>query len=118
MISLVHKLSEPIQALAPSGGVVSGRPVMIGAALCLVPISTVAEGLPFAGYATGVFRFPKATGYASAAGALVEWDTGNNNVIANTGGTGDFDIGYVVEASVSADTTVLVAKVSATTTVH
>lgn len=62
--------------IAPAGGVVSGTPVAIGQ-LVVVPVTTVAAGLPFQGHAVGVFRLPCAGGLlvgakvSLLAGALV-----------------------------------------------
>jgi predicted RecA/RadA family phage recombinase len=61
---------------APSGGVVSGVPLLIGA-LIVVPATTAAEGERFAGAVEGVFELPAATHASNQAwteGQLLYWD--------------------------------------------
>ena len=49
--------------IAPAGGVVSGKPYVIGA-MALVALETVDADKPFSGRVTGVFRLPCAAGLA------------------------------------------------------
>jgi predicted RecA/RadA family phage recombinase len=58
---------------APSGGVVSGAPVLIGK-LLVVPTNTVAQTLPFEGMVDGVFSVSKADNQAWTEGQNVYWD--------------------------------------------
>lgn len=60
--------------IAPAGGVVSGVPIIIGA-LLVIPSTTAAEGVAFAGDVEGVFEVAAATGQAWATtGVLLYWD--------------------------------------------
>jgi predicted RecA/RadA family phage recombinase len=59
--------------VAPSGGVTSGVPLMIEAAI-VVPTGSAAEGASFTGALGGVFALPKAPGEAWAVGAKLYWD--------------------------------------------
>jgi predicted RecA/RadA family phage recombinase len=63
---------------APGGGVVSGTPVLIGT-LVVVPLTTVAAGLPFEGDVEGIWLLPKIAGVAWTEGALLYFDTAANN---------------------------------------
>lgn len=65
-----------IDFLAPTGGVVAGTPVLIGSIL-VIPTTTAAEGVSFAGCVTGVFTGPKAPSQAWTQGQQVYWDAGN-----------------------------------------
>jgi len=55
----------------------------------------------------GVFKMPKASGAAIAAGAKVYWDA-TNSVVTGTVGT-NVEVGYAAAAAASADTEVLVS---------
>jgi predicted RecA/RadA family phage recombinase len=59
---------------APSGGVVSGAGVLVGA-LFGVAATTQAEGQPVELATTGVYDLPKVTGTAFTLGAPLFWDT-------------------------------------------
>lgn len=61
---------------APSGGVVSGTPVLIGNML-VIPTNDADEGDPFEGKLTGVWSVPKVGSQAWTAGDVVYWDDGN-----------------------------------------
>ncbi len=78
--------------IAPSGGVVSGTPVKIGA-LVVVPLESAAVGVKFAGKADGVWLLPTDTGLT--AGALVKWD--GAKLVADTAKDAD-DFGKLVTA--------------------
>lgn len=80
--------------IAPSGGVVSGTPVKIGA-LVVVPLESVAVGVKFAGKTSGVWLLPADTGLT--AGALVKWDTATGKLVADTAKDAD-DFGKLVTA--------------------
>ena len=87
---------------APSGGVVSGTPYLIGSLLVVATV-TAAETLSFVGKATGVFILPKATGQAWAEGAKLYWD--NSAKKMTTTSSGNTLAGSVYIAALSADTT-------------
>ncbi len=59
---------------APTGGVVSGIPVLIGSLLA-VPATDKAETLTFDGRVTGVFRYTKTASQAWTEGQKIYWDT-------------------------------------------
>ncbi|HYD45104.1 MAG TPA: DUF2190 family protein [Phenylobacterium sp.] len=92
-------------AAAPSGGVASGAPVLIGDLLG-VPQTSAAEGEPFTMAVTGVHDLPAnthASSQAIADGAIAYWDASTKAVTA-TKGTNK-PIGHVVggaKASTSA----------------
>lgn len=73
-----------IDAVAPSGGVTSGTPVVIGT-LVLIPMVDAAEGETFSGASNGVWQLPCDTGLAAGAG--VKWDAGQ--LVALASATGD-----------------------------
>lgn len=64
---------------APAGGVVSGKPVKIGAYI-VVPSTTAAEGEKFAGAVEGIFEVDAATHASTQAWAecqILYWDDAN-----------------------------------------
>lgn len=93
---------DTVDFVAPSGGVTSGVPVVIGTAFA-IPVADAAEGETFAGCMVGVHELPKKTGAGSNfnAGALAYWDAGNGRLtptdaegvlvglFPNAGATGD-----------------------------
>lgn len=83
---------------APSGGVVAGTGVLIGA-LLVIPQATVAQGLPFDGVVTGVVSHAKADSQAWAEGASVYWD--NTNKVFTTTATSNYYAGTAAEAVAS-----------------
>lgn len=88
---------------APSGGVIAGTPLLIGAVL-VVPRTTVAQGLPFDADAEGVHKLmPKATGQVWAEGALLYWDNTARNF--TTTATANTRVGSAGAAAASGDTT-------------
>jgi predicted RecA/RadA family phage recombinase len=68
---------------APTGGVVSGTPVLIGN-LLVIPQATVAQTLPFEGMIEGVHSVTKAASQAWAEGVLVYWDNTAKNFTTTT----------------------------------
>lgn len=93
-----------ITAAAPTGGVVAGRPYLIGSMLGIA-MSTVAETLDCAFRVTGVIKYTKAASQAWAVGDLVYWDDANG-LFTTTPGNGLF-CGFAtkVVAGGSTDTT-------------
>ena len=79
---------------APTGGVVSGTPVKIGA-LVVVPLVSAVEGAKFTGKTDGVWLLPADTGLT--AGALVKWDAATGKLVADTAKDAD-DFGKLVTA--------------------
>jgi predicted RecA/RadA family phage recombinase len=71
---------------APSGGVVSGKPVKVGS-IVVVPVTTAEEGAEFQGHRCGVFSVATsdtptegAKAYITAAGAATTTASGNTLV--------------------------------------
>lgn len=81
---------------APSGGVVSGTPVLIGA-LLVVPVTTNAEGERFAGETEGVIQHTKVGSQAWTEGQKIFWDNTNKR-FTNASATGLFPCGVAAEA--------------------
>ncbi|MEA9437443.1 DUF2190 family protein [Aeromonas caviae] len=81
--------------VAPAGGVVSGKPVKIGA-LTVVPLETAAAGAEFTGALGGVWLLPCDT--ALTVGAAVKWD--GAKLVADTTKDAD-DFGKLVSSGVS-----------------
>lgn len=77
---------DAIDCIAPAGGVVSGRPVIIGS---LVGVSSVTadEGKPFALQRVGVYRLPKVSAQAWTQGAKIYWTSGNQATTTASGNT-------------------------------
>ncbi|WP_242220052.1 DUF2190 family protein [Shinella zoogloeoides] len=75
-----------IDSIAPSGGVVSGRPVIIGS---LIGISSVTadEGKPFVLQREGVYRLPKVSAQAWTQGAKIYWTSSNQATTTSSGNT-------------------------------
>jgi predicted RecA/RadA family phage recombinase len=64
---------DVLELTAPSGGVVSGTPYLIGTVL-VIALTTAAQTLPFRGKVTGVFYVVKNSAEAWTEGAKVYWD--------------------------------------------
>lgn len=93
---------------APTGGVVSGTPYLIGG-LLVVACSTVAQTLPFEGQVEGVFTLPKAASQAWTEGQKIYWDnetTGNGGQVCTTDATKGQLVGVAAEALGSGSTIV------------
>lgn len=65
-----------LDLIAPSGGVVSGAPVLIGSILA-VPVASAAEDEVFAGAVEGVFTLAKLAANTWATGDKVNWNDSN-----------------------------------------
>lgn len=62
-----------LDLIAPTGGVVSGAPVLI-AKILAVPVATKAQTETFAGLVEGVFELAKLTANVWAVGVKVNWN--------------------------------------------
>lgn len=87
---------------APSGGVVAGTPVLIGA-LLVIPQNTAAQTLPFEGMVVGVHTLTKTTAQAWTEGQKIYWNT-STNVCSSDGTTGPL-IGVAAVAAENPSTT-------------
>ncbi len=87
---------------APAGGVTAGLPLLIGA-LLVVPQETVAAGLPFDGYVTGVVTGPKVNTEAWTEGQSIYWAAGTSKF--TTTATANYYAGVAAAAAAAADAT-------------
>jgi predicted RecA/RadA family phage recombinase len=78
---------EVLQLTAPSGGVVSGTPYLIGS-LVSIALVTAAETVPYSAMVTGTATVPKATGGGSAwtEGVKLYWDDSAKKFTKTSGG--------------------------------
>lgn len=86
---------------APSGGVVSGSPVLIGS-LLVVPTMSAAVGEKFSGYARGVHELAKVAATAATEGADAFWNN-TTKVVTPTSAIGLYKIGVFAAAAAAAD---------------
>jgi len=94
---------DTLDFTAPSGGVVSGSPVIIGGQL-VVPAVTAAEGAVFAAKTTGVFSLKAegaVSGQAWAEGDTLYWDNTNKQFTKTS--SGNTKRGHAVAAKLTAD---------------
>lgn len=87
---------DVVQMTAPSGGVISGTPVVILSAF-VIPQATVAETLPFAGLVEGLVNLPKGSTVVFSEGEAVFWDDATK--LCKESATGYFKIGYATKAA-------------------
>lgn len=93
---------DMIDIVAPAGGTISGRPVIIGS-LIGVAAATVAAGIEVAIKTTGVFEFDKVSAQAWATqGLKIYWDSAANNCTTTAGGNTLIGVSAVVAANPSA----------------
>lgn len=85
---------------APTGGVTIGVPVLIGG-LFVVPLSTVAAGLPFEGDSEGIWFFTKNTGEVWVEGQPAFWDVANLRL--STDPSVGLNIGSIAFAALTGD---------------
>ena len=82
-----------IPLTAPAGGVTSGIAVLIGT-LLVVPLITVAAGLPFSAATRGVWSLPKAVTMAFTEGQALYWD--NAAKVVTSVVAGNTPVGFCV----------------------
>ena len=93
---------ETLPLTAPSGGVVSGLPYLIGI-IFGVALFTAAEGAKFELRRRGVFRdLPKTTGEAWTEGAQLYWNAGTAKLTTTAGN--NKKVAIATEASATGDT--------------
>ncbi len=66
-----------LDLIAPTGGVVSGAPVLIGTSILAVPVATKAQTEVFAGQVEGVFSLAKLSSDVMVTGNKVNWNDSN-----------------------------------------
>jgi len=101
MKNFIHS-GETLTLTAPTGGVVGGAPVKIGA-LVVVPVVSVAQTLPFEGRISGLFSLPSDTGTAWAEGDTLYWD--NTAKVFTKTTTSNTKCAVAAAAKASADVT-------------
>lgn len=92
---------EVIDVAAPSGGVVSGRVVIIGSLIGVAAV-TAAQGVMVAINTQGVYELPKLSAQAWTVGAKVYWDATNNWCTTVSSGNTLIGIATAVAANPSA----------------
>ncbi len=98
------KSGDVITVTAPVGGVVSGVPVLIGAALFGIPAVTAAAGESFELLRKAQAPLPKAAALAITAGDQLYWD--NTAKVLNKTASGNTLVAIAVLDALAADTTV------------
>jgi predicted RecA/RadA family phage recombinase len=84
-----------LDLIAPTGGVTTGVPLLIGA-LFVVPNTTAAQTLPFTGTVTGVHSYTKTASQAWVQGQAIYWNT-TTAAFSSDPSTGPY-VGVAVEA--------------------
>lgn len=92
------QVGHTVTAIAPTGGVVSGQLVVIGA-LALIPHTTAAEGEEFEAATSEVWSLPKKATDTPAQFAKAYWDDTNKHV--TTTATGNTLVGVFMNAQAS-----------------
>lgn len=98
---------EILPFTAPSGGVVKGRPVLIGSLGC-VPCVTADQTVKFSAAITGVFEYTRLTGGSSAwtEGLKIYWDESAKKFTkVSSTDPGDFLAGVAARAAGDSDAT-------------
>ena len=95
----VRHPADNVPFTAPSGGVVSGVPLLIGA-FFVVPSIDAEEGESFEGQLTGEWEFTKATADVVTEGQAAYFD----GTVVTTADTGNTLIGAFTEARANGDT--------------
>ncbi len=92
---------DTVTVPAPTGGVQSGVPVLIGV-LFGVPLATAAEGVPVAIRTCGIFTMSKAS-QAFTVGQQLYWN--NTNAQLTSTASGNTAVGPALAAAASGDAT-------------
>lgn len=96
------QLGKNLTVAAPTGGVASGDPVLIGA-IFGVAAFTAAEGAEVELATTGVFSLPKTTGQVWAVGDSLYWDAAQKKLTTTT--SDNLRVAVATKAAGSSDTT-------------
>jgi hypothetical protein len=110
MLNMKLPAAVKLNIIAPAGGLAVGVPALVGG-MVVIPEATAAAGALVAVQAVGgAFRVPKvaATAFATV-GAQVDWDPTPGEVVVAGSTTGNFPVGFVVEAALAADTHVVIS---------
>jgi predicted RecA/RadA family phage recombinase len=92
---------KSVDFTAPAGGVVAGSFYLIGAAI-VVAATTQVAGATFAGWLTGTYTVPAATGQAWIEGAKLYWDDTAKNFTTTVGSNTKAGIAAVAKLSATA----------------
>lgn len=87
--------AKSVTFIAPSGGVTSGVPILIGS-LLVVPVASADETEKFAGHTEGAFEVTKVGSQAWSQGDTVYWDAGNSRFTKTA--SGSYKAGVALEA--------------------
>ena len=96
---------DTLTVTAPTGGVVSGQGLLVGAVFG-VATDTAGAGASVGLLTEGVVELPKASAAVFAVGAKVSWD--NNNARSDVPASGRYPIGAASEGAANGDATVRV----------
>lgn len=94
-----------VEWTAPTGGVTSGTPVLIGTYF-VIPLVTAAAAARFSGAVDGIWTLPKTTGETWVEGEAVYWDSANAKLSIDS--SLGLPVAAVDIAAVSADATAAV----------
>jgi predicted RecA/RadA family phage recombinase len=86
---------DTLDLIAPTGGVTTGVPLLIGG-FFVIPNTTAAQTLPFTGMVVGVHSYTKTASQAWSAGQAIFWNTSTSKFDSGPS-TGPF-VGVAVEA--------------------
>jgi predicted RecA/RadA family phage recombinase len=95
---------EVVPFTAPTGGVVSGAPYLIGS-LVVVALATVAETLPFSGLVRGVVSYTKPGSQAWTEGAKIYLDVSPREFTTSAGGNTLCGVAVVAVGAGAGETT-------------
>lgn len=103
MATNFNQPAEIREFTAPSGGVVAGTPVLIGA-LVVIPLVTAAQTIRFNGALAGEWTLPKATGATWSEGQTLYFDSSAVNFTTAQSASAR-RAGSAMAAAASGDTT-------------
>jgi predicted RecA/RadA family phage recombinase len=95
MSTTYQQPGHSLDLIAPTGGVTTGVPLLIGA-LFVVPNVTAAQTLPFTGMVVGVHSYTKTASQAWVQGQAIYWNT-STAAFSSDPSTGPY-VGVAVEA--------------------
>jgi predicted RecA/RadA family phage recombinase len=113
-LSGVNEIGDALSIIAPTGGLTSGTPKLIGR-LFVVPESDAAAGAACAVKIGGVFPIAKNTSTAFAVGDPVYWDAGAGECVATQAGNAKIGACLVAAAEAAATMSVHVSPATADT---
>ena len=100
-----QQIGDTIGVTAPTGGVVSGQGLLVGALFGVAAVDA-AEAAKFSLALTGCYRLPKATGNGLTEGQKAYWDDTAKNITGTA--SGNTLVGHAIEAAASGATEAVV----------